>query len=101
MKYRRKPLVIEAKQWHSPGDHDAVKEPTFERMPRDCKNCVQPGTSTRWPGAAHGWIEKGGHLVCPGDWIITGIKSAYYPCSPHTFRYTYDAVDLRDGSADG
>src|SRR5262249_60928069 len=24
----------------------------------------------------HGWIDtlEGGHIVCPGDWVITGVK---------------------------
>ena len=39
----------------------------------------------------HGWIDtsKGGHIVCPGDWIITGIKGKYYPCKPDVFYATY------------
>jgi hypothetical protein len=30
----------------------------------------------------HGWIDtlEDGHNVCPGDWIITGIKGERYPC---------------------
>ena len=26
----------------------------------------------------HGWIDtlEGGHVVCPGDWIITGVQRA-------------------------
>lgn len=30
----------------------------------------------------HGWIDTpgGGHVVCPGDWIIPGRAGEYYPC---------------------
>jgi hypothetical protein len=40
----------------------------------------------------HGWIEtlEGGHTVCPGDWIITGIRGEYYPCKPNIFELTYE-----------
>lgn len=42
----------------------------------------------------HGWIEtlEGGHIVCPGDWIITGIKGERYPCKPDVFAATYEAL---------
>ena len=40
----------------------------------------------------HGWIDtpEGGHTVCPGDWIITGVKGELYPCKPDIFEATYD-----------
>ena len=42
----------------------------------------------------HGWIDtlEGGHVVCPGDWIITGIKDEHYPCKPDIFEATYEEV---------
>jgi hypothetical protein len=62
-----------------------------------------PGT-TNGPGSCaycgkpmhdHGWIEtlEGGHIVCPGDWIITGVKGEHYPCKPDIFAATYEAVE--------
>lgn len=41
----------------------------------------------------HGWIDtkEGGHIVCPGDWIITGVKGERYPCKPDIFEQTYDS----------
>ena len=38
----------------------------------------------------HGWIDtlEGGHIVCPGDWIITGVKGEHYPCKPDIFEAT-------------
>lgn len=43
----------------------------------------------------HGWIDtlEGGHIVCPGDWIITGIKGERYPCKPDVFEETYVPVE--------
>ena len=42
----------------------------------------------------HGWIDtlEGGHIVCPSDWIITGVKGERYPCKPDIFEMTYDAI---------
>jgi len=49
----------------------------------------------------HGWIDtiEGGHTVCPGDWIITGVQGERYPCEPSIFAATYEPVD--DGSSHG
>lgn len=40
----------------------------------------------------HGWIDtlEGGHIVCPGDWIITGISQEHYPCKPDIFARSYE-----------
>lgn len=43
----------------------------------------------------HGWIDtmEGGHIVCPGDWIITGVKGENYPCKPDIFETTYERAE--------
>ena len=43
----------------------------------------------------HGWIDtmEGGHIACPGDWIITGVKGEHYPCKPDIFAETYESAD--------
>lgn len=42
----------------------------------------------------HGWIDttEGGHIVCPGDWIITGVRGERYPCKPDIFAETYEPI---------
>lgn len=121
MKYRKRPVVIEATQWFKNGDHPddysedhigfedgmpRVFTPVFRRemgwegglvryyrVPgedgaRVCKLC----TKTMF---YHGWIDtlEGGHVVCPGDWIITGVKGERYPCKPDVFAATYEPVE--------
>jgi len=85
--FRKKPIVITATQWFAPGDHPAVQ--AYENHPMDgpCSYC-------RFDWDEHGWIEtlEGGHVVCPGDWIITGIKGEQYPCKPDIFEATYEPV---------
>lgn len=77
-KYRKKPVVIEATQWFKMGDHPAVKD----------FNGDYPNVNGR------GWVDtlEGGHVVTPGDWIITGVKGEHYPCKPDIFEATYEAA---------
>lgn len=77
MKFRKKPVVIEAVQWFRHGDHPLV--------------VADPSPHVR---SDHGWIEtlEGGHVVTPGDWIITGVKGEHYPCKPDIFEMTYERV---------
>lgn len=46
-------------------------------------------------GGIHGWIQtlEGGHIVCPGDFIITGIKGEHYPCKSDIFESTYTKLE--------
>lgn len=88
-KYRKKPIIIEAEQWFKNGD---VKEARgaigYHRTEGVCKHC-------NGPTCLHGWIDtlEGGHIVCPGDWIITGVKGEKYPCKPDIFELTYEKVE--------
>jgi hypothetical protein len=76
MKFRKKPVVIDATQWFKHGDHPAVVECTLSGMPI-------------------AWIEtlEGGHIVTVGDWIITGVKGEHYPCKPDIFDMTYEVAE--------
>lgn len=45
----------------------------------------------------HGFLDTlegkdGAQVVCPGDWIITGVKGERYPCKPDIFKATYDPI---------
>lgn len=82
--YRKKPVVIQAAQWFKHGDHPAVVECNAEN-PND-------PTSREPLAAGYGWVPtlEGGHIVTPGDWIITGIKGENYPCKDEIFRMTYE-----------
>lgn len=78
MKFRKKPVVIEATQWFKNGDHPSVRQ-YWTHDPE---------------GKGWGWIDtlEGGHIVMPGDWIITGVKGEHYPCKPDIFEMTYEAM---------
>ena len=115
MKYRKKPVVIEAAQWFKNGDHplDYASERRYcgsNIPPDEAKSAGLDGEVVGrhrihaqgercpccWlPMIDHGWVTtlEGGHIVCPGDWIITGVKGKHYPCKPDIFEATYEAVD--------
>lgn len=138
MKFRKKPVVIEASQWFKNGDHpndfDAetvglengelrtwtgaeVKANGWEgqvvRYYRNpigdgnefCQYCKNVMHVHGWIDTCkkamhvHGWIDtrKGGHIVCPGDWIITGIEGEHYPCKDSIFQKTYEPVTMPGG----
>lgn len=119
MKFRKKPVVIEAIQWFKNGDHPldyaetrfigtemrmlTVAERASNQWEGDvvryfrspnvsgreaCKHCAAPMHT-------HGWIDtlEGGHIVCPGDWIITGVKGEHHPCKPDIFAQTYESAE--------
>lgn len=99
--FRKIPVTIEAHQWFKNGDHpeDGVSHPGLEGkiVRRYCNPPVVDGAicgQCQRPMYEHGWIDtlEGGHIVCPGDWIITGVKGEKYPCKPDIFERTYEFV---------
>jgi hypothetical protein len=97
----RKPVVVEASQWNAHGDHSEVSPLRTEEM-QDQIGLPERRGVCRYCGREmleHGWINtlEGGHIVCPGDWIIKGIKGEFYACKPDVFAQSYDEVH-GDGS---
>ena len=103
MKFKRQPLVIEATQWFKNGDHpndgyecEGTVVRYFRRQYRrpdisDESACRHCGVTMH----VHGWIDtkEGGHIVCPGDWIITGVWGERYPCKPNIFEISYAPIE--------
>ena len=88
MKYRKKPIVIEANQWFKNGDVSYAAITTIDSD--DDWICLQCGNRA----SRHGNCKtlEGYHIVCPSDWIITGIKGEHYPCKADIFELTYEAI---------
>lgn len=101
MRFRKKPVVIEAVQYDllfsttAPTDfRNAVRECYFTRDDRlrwrpgdppeinifDCYRSPAIETLEGWRG------------VAMGDWIIKGVKGEFYPCKPDIFEASYDEV---------
>ncbi len=78
MKYRNKPVVIEAEQWLI-GKH--------ENIDGVCEK-AHDGVF----GGPHVHTLEGRLNISHGDWIITGVKGERYPCKPDIFEATYELV---------
>lgn len=79
MKYRKKPVVVEAEQFW----------PTALPWPAGVEEVADPASPT---GYVINTLE-GRHEVTPGDFIITGVAGERYPCKPEIFAATYEPVD--------
>lgn len=80
MKYRKRPIIVEAFQW-------GVDEiPTWWREQSGEFNI---DTST---GSVFIPTLEGIHEAGIDDYIIQGIKGELYPCKPDIFELTYEAV---------
>lgn len=90
MKFRKKPVVIEATQFTE--SMLLGKEPLPEGLTvvakswypeRDEVSSYKAGVDT-----LEGFME-----ARVGDWIITGVKGERYPCKPDIFAATYDPAE--------
>ena len=89
MKFRKKPVVIEATNWD--GTLNGMLE--IKAMFPELQTLSTENNKLR-NEVNHWKIEtlEGGHYVSKGDWIIKGVKGEFYPCKPDIFVMTYDLV---------
>ena len=83
MKFKKKPVVIEAVQFKDVG-------PDLEGMPKELCLCWDAGHGAE--NRPHIHTLEGVMLVSSGDWIIRGVKGEVYSCKPDIFEATYEAV---------
>ncbi len=85
MKFRKKPIVIEAEQFLS-----------FKFRHNDASDFLRKALCVKahhgYQGAVHIHTLEGVHDVKDGDWIIKGVNGEFYPCKPDIFDKTYDVV---------
>lgn len=85
MKFRKKPVIIEAVQFQHPTDMADAPEWLIEAIRQNDFLVVD--------GVAHITTLEGIMAAQPGDWIIRGVKGEIYPCKPDIFAATYEAVE--------
>ena len=87
MKFRKKPVVIEAMQWHG---SDKANLEKIKVWSNGAVHSAKP-----WK-EYYDWLEiktlEGVMEASPGDWIIKGIKGEFYPVKDEIFKETYEAV---------
>jgi hypothetical protein len=81
MKFRKRPVVVEAWQWDGSTPKD--ERPSW----------VNDGkTYLTHEGVLIIPTLEGDHIASPSDWIIRGVKGELYPCKPDIFEVTYEPV---------
>lgn len=106
LKFRKKPVVIEAVQWNKPvngrplysnecTDHPAVRPASYGEIADLCGTSGCSKEFPYWDWSVMGVIDtmEGKHVVSPGDWIITGVRGEVYPCKPDIFEQTYEPLE--------
>ena len=91
MKFRKKPVVIEAVKWTGKnhremynfleGTDDVVEQPSGKNF------------NINFSLVVGGLVIKtleGQHIASIGDWIIKGVKGEFYPIKEDIFQATYE-----------
>ena len=93
MRYRKKPVVIEAVQF-------VFTEEGIKQLYDFCGSALGSyAKPTDSPAEIQvGTLEDGDHfrtvhIATEGDWIIKGVQGEFYPCKPDIFEQTYEAVN--------
>ena len=91
MKYRKKPVVIEAIQWVGNNLREVIDFTGLHK------------SAARWTWDEYRQVvqEEGLKIftlsgaVRPevGDWIVKGVAGEFYPCKPGIFDMTYEEVE--------
>ena len=86
MKYRKKPVVIEAIQYTGLNVHEIA-------------GFIGTGIFEKETFAKGKFVKQfeiqtleGPHMATAGDYIIKGVNGEFYPCKPDIFEKTYEKV---------
>lgn len=89
MKFRKKPVVIEAEQWDG----------TYTEAMRIQEKLGVETAGMQWHEKENTvslweiYTLEGNHTVSKRDFIIKGVKGECYPCKPDIFEQTYEKVE--------
>jgi hypothetical protein len=85
-KFRKKPVVIEARQWLDGNGFQIVSWINTEGGSAELHSLSRP------PSYISIETLEGAMRANHGDWIIKGVQGEFYPCKPDIFEATYEAV---------
>ena len=93
MKYRKKPVIIEAVRW-TELNLEAVKKFVGDSLVCNIYDSAwRVGKSVPMVDMKIKTLE-GEMQVSKGDFIIKGVNGEFYPCKPDIFVKTYEPVEL-------
>lgn len=92
MKYRKKPVIIDAIQWNGCNMLDIEN---FAKGFVDFSEIRKSDSDNYIPAQFNLSINtlEGTMQANYGDYIIKGVKGEFYPCKPEIFEKTYDKAD--------
>ena len=94
MKFRKKPIEIEAIQWTGDSSVKAVSEflgANNQELEND-DYVIKLENGTCRLGNLYIKTLEGLMLANIGDWVIKGVNGEFYPCKPDIFEKTYEKV---------
>ncbi|MCF6466355.1 hypothetical protein [Clostridium sp. Cult2] len=93
-KYRKKPVVIEAKQLTWGTFHEILNWIEKESYRKAYFGHHEDAKNEDNPAGQCIYIEtlEGTHVAFLSDYIIKGVKGEFYPCKPDIFEMTYEKV---------
>lgn len=95
MKFRKKPIIVDAEQIKSaPGKH-GPQVPDWQRVENEYGiDAIGNNVGDRFECLGFNIKTLEGTMFArPGDWIIRGIKGELYPCRPDIFAATYEPAE--------
>ena len=87
MKYRKKPVEIEAIRFQN--NHDEVNAWCQALEPSDLL-WFRDGFALDWPGEVWDKLHNTWVRVKDGQWIIHGVQGEFYTCDAAVFEQTYE-----------
>jgi len=103
MKYRKKPVVIEAMRWDGSIHGDSGAD-VIEKWSGGITKCRGFGMDRApFVKPLQLYIEvitpHGNMVAVEGDWIIKGVQGEFYPCKHDVFVATYEEAGMSDADA--
>ncbi len=91
-KWRKKPVVIEADVF-VPGMEDGID--FVDTVQKESSPIAHYAKGDPHDTEIYPYIQtlEGKHYICPGDYIVTGIKGERYPVKSEIFLLTYEKVE--------
>lgn len=86
MKFRKKPIIIDAIKWERTNIQEVIDFMGKESYDFDNENSLEPEKVI-----IH--TLEGDITASPGDWIIRGVSGELYPCKPDIFQKTYEPAE--------
>lgn len=90
MKFRKKPIIVDAVQWQHGKDISGVLRIPATRVDATAtRGIIFDRPERHVVNTLEGQLD-----VSPGDWIITGVKGEKYPVKPDIFDLCYEPVNM-------